>query len=106
MARYIDMDKLSEMIEARAEQLIEGKEALLYVAKWLNLLPSADVAPRAEIAKELLAIIAQRQYLARMKEEGVCDTYHSGYYSGKLLAYEDIKNIIEKKYLEGKTNGN
>lgn len=61
---------------------------------------TADVAPRAEIAKELLAIIAQRQHLIRMKEEGVCDTYHSGYYSGKLLAYEDVKNIIEKKYLE------
>lgn len=43
MARYYDMDKLSEMIEERADQLIEGKEAFLYIAKWLNLLPSADV---------------------------------------------------------------
>lgn len=44
MARYYDLDKLSEMIEARADQLLEGKEAFLYIAKWLNLLPTADVA--------------------------------------------------------------
>lgn len=53
MARYIDMDKLGKMIEARVEQLIEGKDALLYVAKWLNLLPEADVAPRAEVFEEV-----------------------------------------------------
>lgn len=52
MARYYDLDKLSEMIEARAEQLIEGKEALLYVAKWLNLLPTADVVPKSEEGAE------------------------------------------------------
>ena len=26
MSKYIDVDKLSEMIEARAEMLVEGKE--------------------------------------------------------------------------------
>lgn len=49
MARYIDMDKLSKMIEAKADTLIEGKEAFLYIAKWLNLLPSADVVPKSDI---------------------------------------------------------
>lgn len=43
MSRYIDADKLSEMIQAKADTLIEGKEAFLYVAKWLELLPPADV---------------------------------------------------------------
>lgn len=43
MARYIDADKLSKMIEARADTLIEGKEAFLYISRWLNLIPAADV---------------------------------------------------------------
>ena len=43
MARYYDIDKLKEMIEAKANTLIEGKEAFLCVAKWLELLPPADV---------------------------------------------------------------
>jgi hypothetical protein len=41
------MDKLKQMIEARADTLIEGKEAFLYVAKWLDSLPAADVVPAA-----------------------------------------------------------
>ena len=43
MARYYDLDKLSKMIEAKADTMLEGKGAMLYVAKWLNLLPTADV---------------------------------------------------------------
>ena len=43
MSRYIDADKLSEMIKARAETLVEGKEAFYYIANWLNKLPPANV---------------------------------------------------------------
>lgn len=43
MARYYDLNKLAEMIQAKADTLIEGKEAFLYVAKWLDKLPAADV---------------------------------------------------------------
>lgn len=49
MARYIDADKLEEILEAKADTLIEGKEAFLQVAKWLKLLPAADVVPREEV---------------------------------------------------------
>lgn len=49
MPRYYDMDKLSAMIQAKADTLIgEGKTAFLYVAKWLDLLPTADVVPKSE----------------------------------------------------------
>lgn len=51
MARYIDADKLSEMIQHKADTLIEGKEAFLYVAKWLELIPGADVVERSECEK-------------------------------------------------------
>ena len=43
MARYYDLDKLSKLIEAKADTMLEGNGAMLYVAKWLNLLPTADV---------------------------------------------------------------
>ena len=51
MPRYYDMDKLKEMIEAKAGMLVEGKEAFFCVAKWLDLLPPADVVPRAEFER-------------------------------------------------------
>jgi hypothetical protein len=53
MPRYIDADLLTEMIQAKADTLIMGKEAFLCVAKWLDYLPSADVASRAEVAREI-----------------------------------------------------
>lgn len=43
MSRYIDADKLIGMIEAKADTLIQGKEAFQYIAKWIELLPKADV---------------------------------------------------------------
>lgn len=48
-ARYHDIDKLADMIRAKADTLIEGKEAFLYVAKWLDQLPPADVVPKSEV---------------------------------------------------------
>lgn len=43
MSRYIDADILIGMIEAKADTLIQGKEAFQYIAKWIELLPKADV---------------------------------------------------------------
>lgn len=56
MGRYYDIDRLAEMCRAKADTLIEGKEAFLYVAKWLDLLP-VDGAPVRAIAKEIFADI-------------------------------------------------
>lgn len=43
MSRYIDADRVARMARAKADTLIEGKEAFHYIAKWLDLLPAADV---------------------------------------------------------------
>lgn len=51
MARYYDLDKLSKLIEARADTMLEGKCAMLYVAKWLNLLPTVDVEEKKDCEK-------------------------------------------------------
>lgn len=101
MARYIDVDKLSKMIEARAEQLIEGKEALLYVAKWLNLLPEADVAPRSEVAREIFEEIEE---LFRQHKEG--GYYLNGaWYPERLDLYtEDAFEELKKKYTEARND--
>lgn len=63
MARYYDVDKLKEMIEAKADTLIDGKEAFLYIANWLNLLPTPDVAEvvRCKNCKYLLKDLSDRQ---------------------------------------------
>lgn len=60
MARYYDMDKLGELIEAKADTLINGKVAFLYVAKWLELLPSADVVPRGDVERLTVELEAMR----------------------------------------------
>ena len=51
MPRYYDIDKLKQMIGAKADTIIEGKEAFLYVAKWIDYLLPADVVPRAEVER-------------------------------------------------------
>ena len=83
MARYIDADKLAKMIEARAEQLIEGKGALLYVAKWLNLLPTADVVPKSEVEKQ---VAKQKAMLF-----DVIDTFRNLLCIDSYLEYEDTR---------------
>lgn len=46
MSKYFDLDKLKEMIEAKAETVLpEHKSAFLYISQWLNHLPAADVEP-------------------------------------------------------------
>lgn len=46
MSKYYDLDKLKGLIEAKAETLIgDGAIAFYAVAKWLDFLPAADVAP-------------------------------------------------------------
>lgn len=45
MSKYYDLDKLKELIEAKAETLIgDGAIAFHAVGKWLDFLPAADVA--------------------------------------------------------------
>ena len=69
MSRYIDAEKLSNMIEAKADTLIEGKEAFLYVAKWLDLLPATDV----------VEVVRCKDCIHYNRISGVC--MHFGYYT-------------------------
>lgn len=60
MGRYIEVDKLKEMIEAKADTLIEGKQAFLYVSKWLDLLP-------------YMKIVQCKDCVFNEKRQGACD---------------------------------
>ena len=60
MSGYIEVDKLKEMIEAKADTLIDGKQAFLYVAKWLDLLPN-------------LKIVKCKDCVFNEKRNGACD---------------------------------
>jgi hypothetical protein len=83
MARYIDADKLSEMIRHKADTLIEGKETFLYVAKWLELIPGADVVERSECENEKLADKYQLELEAM---RGAANSYKMHYEKSKQEA--------------------
>lgn len=54
MKKFIDIEKLKDMINSRAEMLLTGKEAFHYIAKWLDLLPTEDViVPPCKVGDEL-----------------------------------------------------
>ena len=97
MARYIDADKLKEMIEAKADTLIEGKEAFLYVSKWLDLLPSIDVVPKSEVKKifkEILNIIRGYSHSALVAKNNYGAT------QAEYIGIDILK--LKKKYTEEK----
>ena len=63
MARYYDMDKLKDMLIARADMVLEGKEVFLHVARWLDLLPSADV----------VEVVRCKDCVFSEESQGACD---------------------------------
>lgn len=102
MPRYYDKDKLKEMIEAKADTLIEGKEAFLFVAKWLDLLPPADVVPRAEVEdlrelnNNLLKAGQEEQKRAERFEYTLIGVMHSvdKWLDGEELEQDEVKRAI------------
>ena len=105
MARYIDADKLSEMIQHKADTLIASKEAFLYVAGWLNFLPAADVVPRAEVEKAKEEI-ARKIFDAIEAALFIYEREHSAFGSSEYVKYFDISlrdeiETFKKKYLPG-----
>lgn len=53
MEQYYDINKLKEMIEAKAQTMLSGAEHFYYIVGWLTHLPPADVVPRAEVEATL-----------------------------------------------------
>lgn len=84
MARYIDADALIRVLDVKADMAMgTPKEVFLSVAKMVDCLPPADVAPRAEVVREIFGEI-EKLHLHITNEFD-------------LRRYEDLK----KKYTEG-----
>ena len=92
MSRYYDMDKLAEMAQAKADTLLPpGNIAFSSVAKWLELLPAADVAPKSEIAREIFAEIESCLDYIEEQLDDIPDSF--------LCVKEDI-SALKMKYSE------
>ncbi len=96
MARYFDIDKLAEMARAKADTLIAGKQAFDYVAKWLDLLPAADVAE----VKHGAWLKCQKLY--GIGYEYVCSVCHKGVrqYNGQPICSECGAIMDERRETE------
>ena len=102
MARYIDADKLSEMIQHKADTLIAGKETFLYVAKWLELLPGADVVARSECEKWYHEYHVIKDALKQEKEYHRSTEKLADKYQLELEAMRGAANSIKMHYEKAK----
>ena len=116
MARYIDADKMIDgyctTFPYNLEYCDEGD-----LIEWLNAQPTADVAPRAEVAREIFAEIERtlNRKIRRIEPEyerldecfeklSECGHSQHGYCKGIISTCEDLQDLIDelkKKYLEG-----
>ncbi|MEE1069058.1 MAG: hypothetical protein U0K81_01110 [Paludibacteraceae bacterium] len=98
MPRYIDADllmqKLSRMIDyCEKDQKVNGLTALFQVGDAIMDCPTADVAPKIEVAREIFKEIRE---LVKPITKVI--------YHGEVIYESPISlNEIEKKYTEGKT---
>ena len=87
MPRYIDADALIRVLDAKADMAMgTPKEVFLSVAKMIDYLPTADVVPRAEVAREIFAEIEK----IRAKEIRKCEHFR-----------QKENDASERKYWEG-----
>jgi hypothetical protein len=97
MAQYVDVTNLPNF-EVTCSN---GEKYILLPYEHLSDIPTADVAPRAEVARE---IIDEFMSAMRVKHEE-----NRPKYGGALaLLLPDIEQIaaeLKKKYTEGKTDG-
>lgn len=99
MPRYYDMDKLAEMAQTKADTLLPpGNIAFSSVVKWLDLLPAADVAPRAEVASEIFEEIEK----IIEKHHSECYEYEDGDECDTAITYISYLSVdiaeLKKKY--------
>lgn len=87
----------------RSDTMSRAMASMLYDKGWKKQsenTPAADVAPRAEVAREIIAIIEQRLSNNANKRRNTESEFWWGIYQGREEAYKDIKEIIEQKYTE------
>ena len=105
MARYIDADKYVEYLEKEicSKCIDEVCGACgLDSARWIaEEFPTADVAPRAEVAREII------EDVATLIEAHWSEIQHGVYWlvCGRCTPLRELLKTVEKKYTEGEKNG-
>lgn len=104
MARYINADALIKVLDAKADMAMgTPKKVFLSVSGMVNYLPPADVAPRAEVAREIFKeirnILNKHYYACYQNEDGdECDAVIS------YLSYVAVDfDRLEQKYTKAET---
>lgn len=111
MARYIDADALIETLQGWREDsaMCDGSgnpvDSILYdVIRYIEDTPTADVAPRAEVAREILEEIMSEIQRRCLVVDGLSErSDEEEYYTGCSDAYGRIGGYIlglKEKYTE------
>lgn len=87
MARYIDADKIPYYLDTSEEAPIEGRQ--IAFKSDIEKIPTADVAPRAEVAREIFEEI----------EENAIE--HDMFGRTLLFIGQGTLDELKKKYAEG-----
>ena len=111
MARYIDADKIPYYLDTSEEAPMEGRQ--IAFKSDIEKIPTADVAPRAEVAREIFEEIEEEivaalesNYRARSEQMAKDDLPYEliALINGKINALRGIEGFVEelkKKYTEG-----
>ena len=100
---YLDEDILYNNIEEKYKSAKgKAREAYSDVLDTICEMPRAYVAPKSDVASEIIDIIELRMEQNTKRLQGVCGVLGQGIYIGREEAYRDIKEIIEQKYTEEK----
>jgi hypothetical protein len=99
-------DRLEKQIKPDEPYLSERRQFLADCGRELSFYNDViemlenDVVQNSQFIKEIIDIVEQRMIVKRSLSQGVpFNTYSSGVYTGQLDAYQDIKEILEQKYL-------
>lgn len=98
MARYIDADALLKKLPNDLPYKASVKRVLMQA-------PEADVAPKSEIALNVIQIIDRKISNAKaILSSGVSTDLWEWYYKGIISACESLKDALGTKYKGGERN--
>ena len=107
---YIEKEKAQVFLrtECLAKYPASFANGLLAAADQLNKLPTADVAPKSEVAREIVEEI--ERYLRLNEDIAIKCKRENGekneeYWKGKLAAFMQIRGFLKAEFKEKHTEG-
>ena len=106
MARYIDADALVERLKFKRDATdISGKKysGLECAIAQAQKFPTADVAPKSEVAREIFEEIERFILTCIENDEKVFNSGEDEYYDGRFMGFKIVEEHLaelKKKYTE------